>query len=1387
MGDECTRGCRFCSVKTNRKPGALDPHEPENTAEAISRWGLDYVVLTSVDRDDLADGGAEHFATTVELIKKKAPQILVECLTGDFRGNLANVDKVALSGLEVYAHNIETVENLQHIVRDRRASFKQSLSVLERAKAAKPSLVTKTSMMLGLGETDEEVLHALKALRDTDVDVVTFGQYMRPTKKHMKVEEYVHPSKFDYWAAVANGLGFKYVASGPLVRSSYKAGEFYIKNVLLKEKAENSAIAAGASDEQRSASNISLRNATVLEREGTGDMLSRTLLPLVSLSTAHPIEVISVSLILACYCYVSLLYSMILGEGSGIGIGIGVKEAGEQHAFSAMLQGNRIVRLQDDLFSEYSTSIVFHSDVKLLAKRVVVALPNAKFRTGSVFEAAKQLERQVLQVRVPGPANPIAGVSFADLCYVVPTATATAAADPANTVVHASDLPSHAHCLYASPFAVTDKSAFVASTNGPNSNSNNNNNYNNNNAIVFTFLLDQANASNVASAALWSQKVDSLLNPLLSTSHPYTASSASDSNLSNKLFTNIRDFYEGSSNAEIAIVLLSNFFLHATLVSLFLNMRKIGSSFSLGFALLLNGSLSLLVSLMCAKYLNVNLTVIQLFEALPLLVVTIGFERHFALTRAILEANGSSTSNQILAAVKEVSPSIIRNCFIEVGFMVLGSLAGIHEGLKDFALLAAFILFFDCLGLFSFYLSLLALKLELRKMRKETPWGGRDLSDDTDSEITANDTNLKLSVSIFEGINSFLSSKSKLPFVLVVILAQAALDRSSHHSAAVNPLQPVVDLIKGNMRVDTALINVAAPHVLYPLKSTSSKNRFIGDLLSMFESNNDGTIALIIIVACGILLTKYLRWAKLADETRSVEEKPKLAAVPPATATKEEIVTKTISIKSKQVEKSAAVAAINQAEIVNQQPAPQTVKVVALPSELDLLLETLKSNPQNLSDAQVLTLVSNGKIAFHALEKALKDTTRAVEIRRAVLSKEIGIDVSSSLLPVSHYDYDKVYGVCCENVIGYMPIPVGVAGPLTINGKSYYIPMATTEGCLIASTSRGCKAINSGGGAQTVLTNDGMTRGPVVQFPSCTKANECKNWIESDTGRAQIEAEFGSTSRFAKIKSIKTRIAGRLMFIRFSVFTGDAMGMNMISKGVEKALDAIQFAFPDMTVVAISGNYCTDKKPAAINWIEGRGKSIVVDAVIPSKVVTQVLKTTVAAMVELNISKNLVGSAMAGSIGGFNAHAANILTAVYIATGQDPAQNVESSNCITLMEAVGNEEGGEDLYVSCTMPSVEVGTVGGGTGLAPQAACLKMLGVHGPSQDAPGANSQLLAQIIGAAVMAGELSLCSALAAGHLVKSHMVHNRAKPSADSPATVTTPTAPVRVLVGSCIKS
>jgi lipoic acid synthetase len=239
MGDTCTRGCNFCAVKTSRKPNPLDPEEPEKVAEAITKWGLDYVVLTSVDRDDLEDQGSGHFRKVVMKLKEKhknvGKEILVEALTPDFRGDLSLVEIVATSGLDVYAHNIETVERLQKRVRDHRAGYQQSLSVLEHVKKVNDVVFTKTSIMLGLGETDEDIRQTLRDLRDIDVDVVTFGQYLQPSKRHLPVKEYVTPEKYQEWQVEAEGMGFKYVASGPLVRSSYKAGEFFLKN-LIKER-----------------------------------------------------------------------------------------------------------------------------------------------------------------------------------------------------------------------------------------------------------------------------------------------------------------------------------------------------------------------------------------------------------------------------------------------------------------------------------------------------------------------------------------------------------------------------------------------------------------------------------------------------------------------------------------------------------------------------------------------------------------------------------------------------------------------------------------------------------------------------------------------------------------------------------------------------------------------------------------------------------------------------------------------------------------------------------------------------------------------------------------------------------------------------------------------
>ena len=223
MGSVCTRACRFCSVDTGNPRGWLDPGEPENAARSVELMGLRYVVLTSVDRDDLPDGGAAHYAATVRAIKRRNSGIAVEALTPDFRGRACDVETVLDAELDVFAQNVETVERLTHPVRDPRAGYAQTLAVLARAKSYRPRALTKTSLMLGLGETDAEIEATMRDLRAAAVDILTLGQYLRPTPNHLPVERYVTPRRFDEYRARALALGFLECVSGPLVRSSYRA------------------------------------------------------------------------------------------------------------------------------------------------------------------------------------------------------------------------------------------------------------------------------------------------------------------------------------------------------------------------------------------------------------------------------------------------------------------------------------------------------------------------------------------------------------------------------------------------------------------------------------------------------------------------------------------------------------------------------------------------------------------------------------------------------------------------------------------------------------------------------------------------------------------------------------------------------------------------------------------------------------------------------------------------------------------------------------------------------------------------------------------------------------------------------------------------------------
>jgi lipoic acid synthetase len=235
MGDTCTRGCRFCSVNSGR-PLFLDPKEPEKVAEAIKKWGLKYVVITSVCRDDLPDGGANHIAKTIKSVKMQCPQTIVEPLIPDFQGNHSALENIIGSGPEVISHNIETVARLSPLIRDPRATYEQSLRVLEMIKDIDRKIYTKSAIMLGLGETEAEVMQAAKDLRSAKVDIVSMGQYLQPTSRHLPVKEYISPEKFESYKRRIEKMGFVYTVAGPFVRSSYKAGELFIKNVISRRR-----------------------------------------------------------------------------------------------------------------------------------------------------------------------------------------------------------------------------------------------------------------------------------------------------------------------------------------------------------------------------------------------------------------------------------------------------------------------------------------------------------------------------------------------------------------------------------------------------------------------------------------------------------------------------------------------------------------------------------------------------------------------------------------------------------------------------------------------------------------------------------------------------------------------------------------------------------------------------------------------------------------------------------------------------------------------------------------------------------------------------------------------------------------------------------------------
>ncbi|KAL9604277.1 MAG: hypothetical protein Q9219_000675 [cf. Caloplaca sp. 3 TL-2023] len=897
--------------------------------------------------------------------------------------------------------------------------------------------------------------------------------------------------------------------------------------------------------------------------------------------------------------------------------------------------------------------------------------------------------------------------------------------------------------------------------------------------------------------------------------------------------------YSNAESLDIIIMFLGYLSMHLTFVSLFLSMRRMGSNFWLATTVLINSVFAFLFGLVVTTKLGVPINFVLLSEGLPFLVVTIGFEKPIILTKAVLSASLESgrpaadprsdnsredkvprtIQSALHAAVQERGFDIVRDYCIEIAILIAGAASGVQGGLRQFCFLAAWILAFDCVLLFTFYTAILSVKLEINRIKRHVAlrraleedgvsrrvaenvasrndWPRRDAGDNGDVQegtspfgrkvrdssipkfkvlmvtgfVALNVINLCTIPFRAKGGNAAPPTVSGIPNVLTpppmdpFKVAQNGLDhiQSTAKDQGITTLVTVMIPIK---------YELAYPHTekVFDERSSSVLDVDYADQLldvvvggrvleGILKSLEDPVLSKWIVVALtmSLVLNGYLfnaaRWS--IKEPRSSHEQD---ADPPY-----------IQKYPKAEPESEAYADDCDMKAEIRPDSLQTDTSARTPSDCEQML--IERKGAFLKDAELVNLTLRGKIPGYALEKTLENAkvmsrldslTRAVKVRRTVVSRTPATSKTTnqlerSKLPYLDYNYENVHGACCENVIGYMPIPTGAAGPLIIDGQQYYIPMATTEGVLVASTNRGCKAINDAGGAFTVLTGDGMTRGPCVGFQTLARAGAAKIWLDSDEGQRTMKDAFNSTSRFARLQSMKTALAGTYLYIRFKTTTGDAMGMNMISKGVEHALDIMmkEAGFGDMAIISVSGNYCTDKKPAAVNWIDGRGKSVVAEAIIPGHVVQQVLKSDVNALVELNTSKNLIGSAMAGSIGGFNAHAANIVTAIFLATGQDPAQNVESSNCITVMR---NFDG--NLQISVSMPSIEVGTVGGGTVLEPQSAMLDLLGVKGPHPTAPGENARRLARIVAATVLAGELSLCSALAAGHLVSAHMKHNR----------------------------
>lgn len=360
--------------------------------------------------------------------------------------------------------------------------------------------------------------------------------------------------------------------------------------------------------------------------------------------------------------------------------------------------------------------------------------------------------------------------------------------------------------------------------------------------------------------------------------------------------------------------------------------------------------------------------------------------------------------------------------------------------------------------------------------------------------------------------------------------------------------------------------------------------------------------------------------------------------------------------------------------------------------------------------------------------------------RRAALEKKLGINLQNT----GFFSLDEPEACTrnCENMIGVCQIPAGVAGPLKIGSEDYFIPLATTEGALVASINRGCKAITKSGGALVDIKKIGAARGPVFKIKSLKEKKILENFLDENFSAIKNIAKESDAN--ISLDKFDTACSGHNFYIRFIFNTSDAMGMNMATIASQEIADFIEKK-TKVKCFALSGNYCVDKKPSWLNFVNGRGFKVWAEVLLDKIVLREILKTSAKKFYEVWLAKCMAGSSLAGSMG-FNAQFANTVAAIFLATGQDPAHIVEGSLGIT-----GAEIMGQDLYASVYLPDLMVGTVGGGTGLATQKEALSILGIAGGNG---GKNSQDLAKIVGASVLAGEISLLASLAQGSLVGAH---------------------------------